>query len=58
VAIFSFLGVCFINIKANHQLREEVSIVQWFGFEVNEKTPLSIANALMLNSILFLGEIA
>ena len=45
-------------MRANHEKRPEVSLSQWFGMSINEKTFLAIANALMLNSILFLGEYA
>jgi hypothetical protein len=39
-------------------MRPEVSLFKWFGMTINEKTFLAIANALMINSILFLGEFA
>jgi hypothetical protein len=47
----------FIYLKGNHEERKDISILQWFGISFNEKAALSIANTLMLNSILFLGEI-
>ena len=56
--IFSFLTVSFINIKGNHELRPEVSLLTWLGLSINENTFLTIANAFVLNSFLFLGEIA
>lgn len=52
------MAVSFINIKANHELRPEVSLSEWFGVKLTEKTFLSVANVLVLNSLLFLGEIA
>lgn len=58
VIVFSFLVVAFINIKANHKINEHVTLAQWFGVEINERAFLSVANALLLNSILFMGEIA
>ena len=51
-------SIIFISIRANNEKRHEVSLFQWFGMSINEKTFLAIANALMLNSILFMGEFA
>jgi hypothetical protein len=47
-----------VYVRADHELRPEVSLFQWFGMSLDEKTFLAIANALLLNSILFLGEFA
>ena len=58
VAFFSFFTVLFIYMRANHDMRSEVSLFQWFGMTINEKTFLAVANALVINSILFLGEFA
>ena len=46
-----------MNIKANHDARQEVSIWRWFGLTISEKTFLAVANTMLLNSLLFLGEI-
>lgn len=56
--MFSLLTYTFINVKGNHDLRPEVSIFQWFGLALNEKAFVAVANAMVLNSLLFLGEIA
>jgi len=45
-------------MMANHEVRMEVGLRRWFGIEFNEKAALSVANVLMLNSFLFLGEFA
>jgi hypothetical protein len=45
-------------MRADHYIRPEVSLFQWFGMSINEKTFLAVANALVINSILFLGEFA
>jgi len=45
-------------VKGNHDLRPEVSLTDWLGMAVNEKAFVAVANAILLNSLLFLGEIA
>jgi hypothetical protein len=56
--IFSILTYSFINIKGNHDLRPEVPLTTWLGLDINEKAFLSVANVFVLNSLLFIGEIA
>ena len=56
VAFFSLFTLLFIYVRANHDIRPEVSLFQWFGMSINEKTFLAIANSLVINTILFLGE--
>lgn len=58
MTVFSVISVGLISFMANHELRKDVHISRWFGFELNEKAALSVVNTLMLNSILFLGEFA
>jgi hypothetical protein len=45
-------------MRANHDMKPDISLFQWFGMTINEKTFLAVANALVINSILFLGEFA
>ena len=58
VVVFSVLTYSFINVKGNHDLRPEVSLFAWLGMAINEKAFVAVANAMVLNSLLFLGEIA
>jgi hypothetical protein len=57
VVLFSALTFSYINIKADHELRPDVYLSNWFGMAISEKTFLAVANTLLLNSFLFLGEI-
>jgi len=56
--VFSGLTYAFLNVKGNHDLRPEVSLTEWLGMAVNEKAFVAVSNAILLNSLLFLGEIA
>ncbi|CDW91388.1 caax prenyl protease 2-like [Stylonychia lemnae] len=57
VVVFSFTCISFLNIKADHRQRDDVDLFRWFGLHFDGQISLAIANTLMLNSILFLGEI-
>jgi len=57
VATLCFFALLTIIIVADHNKRPEVSIFSWFGLKIETSAVKFTFRALMLNSVLFAGEI-
>ena len=57
VATLCFFALLVIVMAADHNQRPDVSIIQWFGLKINLEAIKYTFRSLMLNSVLFAGEI-
>jgi prenyl protein peptidase len=57
VGTLCFMALLFLILIADHSQRTHVSILSWFGFKINTEVIINTFKALLLNSVLFSGEI-
>jgi hypothetical protein len=57
VGTLCFLAMLYFILVADHSRRPDVSIAAWFGLKIDLQVILFTLKALMLNSVLFAGEI-
>lgn len=57
VTLCSIIAIVYVNMRADHDKRTDIGLLEWFGLQIEFKAFLSVANAFLLNSFLFLGEI-
>lgn len=50
----TFLGITLMSDQAQ---RPDVTVLQWFGLKIDSNVIVATASALLLNSVLFMGEI-
>ena len=57
VATLCFFALLVIIMSADHNQRTDVSIIKWFGLKIDLEAIKYTFRCLMLNSVLFAGEI-
>jgi membrane protease YdiL (CAAX protease family) len=57
VGTLCFMALMWIIMTADHNQRQNVSITKWFGLKIDLEVIKYTITGLLLNSVLFMGEI-